>query len=188
MGVKLFYNTISCTLSISVTHVLALVTSVLTLACWHLLQCIFDLLPLNIYSWGHHPLKCFFKALANALETVAALMGDEANAFFWIIRNAFGDVEAYPGLKTEPQGRMHFFRFTNRFLQLTSASEQLLELGMELLLLKQFSAAGLFSAASDMGEWGLCTRGGTSCSKSWFDPMPEAGGERCGLRQFLKQQ
>ena len=72
-------------LSISVTHVLALVTSVLALACWHLLQCIFDLLPLNIYSWGHrghHPLKCFFKALANALETVAALMGDEANAFF----------------------------------------------------------------------------------------------------------
>ena len=47
-------------LSISVTHVLALVTSVLALACWHLLQCIFDLLPLNIYSWGHHPLKCFF--------------------------------------------------------------------------------------------------------------------------------
>ena len=71
-----------CDLSISVTHVLALVTSVLALACWHLLQCIFDLLPLNIYSWGHHPLKCFFKALANALETVAALMGDEANAFF----------------------------------------------------------------------------------------------------------
>ena len=69
-------------LSISVTHVLALVTSVLALACWHLLQCIFDLLPLNIYSWGHHPLKCFFKALANALETVAALMGHEANAFF----------------------------------------------------------------------------------------------------------
>ena len=69
-------------LSISVTHVLALVTSVLALACRHLLQCIFDLLPLNIYSWGHHPLKCFFKALANALETVAALMGDEANAFF----------------------------------------------------------------------------------------------------------
>ena len=71
-------------LSISVTHVLALVTSVLALACWHLRQCIFDLLPLNIYSWGHHPLKCFFKALATALETVAALMGDEANAFFWI--------------------------------------------------------------------------------------------------------
>jgi len=47
-----------------------------------LLQCIFDLLPLNIYSWGHHPLKCFFKALANALETVAALMGDEVNALF----------------------------------------------------------------------------------------------------------
>ena len=57
-------------LSISVTHVLALVTCVLALACWHLLQCIFDLLPLNIYSWGHHPLKCVFKALANALETV----------------------------------------------------------------------------------------------------------------------
>ena len=38
---------------------------------------------------------------------------------------------------------MHFFRFTNRFLQLTSASEQLLELLMELLLLKQFSAAGV---------------------------------------------
>ena len=73
-------NTIE--LSISVTHVLALVTSVLALACWHLLQCIFDLLPLNMYSWGHHPLKCFFKALANALETVVALMGDEANAFF----------------------------------------------------------------------------------------------------------
>ena len=84
--------------------------------------------------------------------------------------------------------RMHFFRFRNRFLQLTSASEQLLELLMELLLLKQFSAAGVFSAASGMGAWGLCTGGGTSCSKSRFDPMPEAGGERCVLRQFLKQQ
>ena len=46
---------------------------------------------------------------------------------------------------------MHFFRFTNRFLQLTSASEQLLELLMELLLLKQFPAATMFSAASGMG-------------------------------------
>ena len=52
---------------------------------------------------------------------------------------------------------MHFFRFTNRFLQLTSASEQLLELLMQLLLLKQFSAAGVFSTASGMGAWGLCT-------------------------------
>ena len=56
--------------------------------------------------------------------------------------------------------QMHFFRFTNRFLQLTSASEQLLELLMELLLLKQFSAAAVFSAASGMGAWGLCTGGG----------------------------
>ena len=37
---------------------------------------------------------------------------------------------------------MHFFRFTNRFLQLTSASAQLLEPLMELLLLKQFSWPG----------------------------------------------
>ena len=116
-------------LSISVTHVLALVTRVLALACWHLLQCIFDLLPLNIYSWGHHPLKCFFKALENALETVVAV-GRWSECIFLNKRNAFGDVETYPGLKTEPQCRMHFFRFTNRFLQLTSASEQLLELLM----------------------------------------------------------
>ena len=54
---------------------------------------------------------------------------------------------------------MHFFRFTNRFLQLTSASEQLLELLMELLLLKQFSAAGAFSAASGMGAWGSVQEG-----------------------------
>ena len=33
-------------------------------------------------------------------------------------RNAFGDVEAYRRPKTEPQRRMHFFRFTNRLLQL----------------------------------------------------------------------
>ena len=55
---------------------------------------------------------------------------------------------------------MHFFRFTNRFLQLTSASEQLLEVLMELLLLKQFFEAGVFSAASGMGAWGLCIGGG----------------------------
>ena len=67
-------------------------------------------------------------------------MGDESSeCIFLNKRNAFGDVETYPGLKTEPQWRMHVFRFTNRFLQLTSASEQLLELLMGLLLLNQFS-------------------------------------------------
>ena len=156
----------------SVTHVLALVSSVLALACWHLLQCIFDLLPLNIYLWGHYPLKCFFKALATALETVAALMGDEAKAFFWIKEMHLATLRPTQDSKQNHRGECIFFRFANRFLQLTSASEQLLELLMELLLLKQFFA----------------TWGGTSCSKSRFDPMPKAGGERCGLRQFLKQQ
>ena len=64
--------------------------------------------------------------------------------------------------------RMHFFRFTNRFLQLTSASEQLLELLMELLLLKQFSAAGVFSACFWRGGIGPLYGGGggTSCLSS----------------------
>ena len=56
----------------------ALVTSVLALTCWHLPQCIFDSFPPNIYSWGHHHLECFQKALANALEIVAALMDIES--------------------------------------------------------------------------------------------------------------
>ena len=55
--------------------------------------------------------------------------------------------------------RMHFFRFTNRFLQLTSASEQLLELLMELLL-KQFSAAGGVLRCLWHGGMGPLYRGG----------------------------
>ena len=83
---------------------------------------------------------------------------------------------------------MHFFRFTNRLLQLTSASEQLLELLMQLLLLKQFSAAGVFSTASGMGAWGLCTGGGVPRAQNLGLTPCQRRAENGGLRQFLKQQ
>ena len=88
-------------------------------------------------------------------------MGDEANAFFGIKEMHLATLRPTQDSKQNLGGECIFFRFTNRFLQLTSASEQLLELLMELLLLKQFSLAGVFSAASDMGAGpgGLCTGG-----------------------------
>ena len=173
----------SCTsyiLSISVTHVLALVTSVLALASM-MLQCIFSIHGV-IIPWN------VFLSSGKCIGDSGRTYGRWSECMFLNTRNAFGDVEAYPGLKTEPQRRMHFFRFTNRFLQLTSASEQLLERLVELLLLKQFSAAGVFSAPSSMGAWGLCTGGGYLVLKISVWPHARAGGERSGLRQFLKQR
>ena len=175
-------------LSISVTHVLALVTSVLALACWHLLQCIFDLLPLNIYSWGHHPLKCFFKALANALETVAALMGDEANAFFWIKEMHLATLRPTQDSKQNRRGECIFSAsqivFCNSLVLLNSC----LNYYWSCCCLSNSLRPRCSPLPLAWGHGASVQGGGTSCSKSRFDPMPEAGGERCGLRQFLKQQ
>ena len=51
-------------------------------------------------------------------HTVGLLSRESCECIFLNKRNAFGDLEAYRGPKTEPQRRMHFFRFTNRLLPL----------------------------------------------------------------------
>ena len=76
-------------------------------------------------------------------------------------KKRIGDVETYPGLKTE---RMHFFS-VHKSSSANGASEQLLEL----LLLRKLSAAGAFSAANGMGAGpGAPVLGGSAYSKSLF--------------------
>ena len=155
-----------------------------SLACWHLRAgtCFNAFLICFLWTSFHGviiPWNAFFKALANALETVAALMGDEANAFVWKKEMHLATLRPTQDSKTEPQRRMHFFRFTNRFLQLTSASEQLLELLMELLLLKQFSAVGVLRCLWH-GGMGPLYKGGYLVLK--ISVWPHARGGRRTLR------
>ena len=108
---------------------------------------------------------------------------NHVNAFFWIKRNALATWRPTGHPKTEPQLRMHFFRFTNRLLQLV-----LLNSCLNYCCLRNCLRPERSPPASGMGSnRDFEHEVPPPCTEA---PCPHArgSGEHPGRRELLKQQ